>query len=120
LPKQRACACAQALAAMQARLDQLQAQVDQQKRQQHEDNQDRQRDNLVLTGEVSTMRRVITAAGLELPPPSAQEDLCTVQQYAERHHIAKDTVLSRIRRGTLDADKYGGPRWLIKCTVCTA
>jgi hypothetical protein len=114
LPKQRACACAQALAAVLARVDQLQAQVDQQKWQQHEDDQDRQRDNLVLIGEVSAMRRVITDAGLELPAPAVQDDLCTVQQYGRRYNLSTEAVLSRIHRGTLDADKYGGPRWLIK------
>ena len=103
---------------MQAKLDQLQVQVDRQNRQQVEADQDRQRDSLVLTAEVSTMRRVVIAAGLELPPPSVPDELCTVQQYADRHHLAEETVLSQIRRGAIEADKKGGRRWLILAPKC--
>jgi hypothetical protein len=117
--QQHCCGCREALAAVHARLDQMQVQAEQQKRQQVEADQDRQRDHLVLTGELSAVRRVVIAAGLVLPAPSAREDLCTVQQYGKRHHLSDEAVLSRIHRGTLEADKYGGQRWLIKCTVCT-
>ena len=113
-PKPPCCGCSQALAAMQAKFDQLQVQVDRQNRQQVEADQDRQRDNLMLTGEVSTIRRVITAAGLVLPAPSIGAGYLSVKQYGGEHHLSNSGVMARIYRGQVEATKVGG-EWLIKC-----
>jgi len=92
----------------------MQAEIERLRRQQVEADQDRQRDNLVTAGEISVMRRAITAAGLVLPAPSIGAGYLSVKQYGGETHPSNSGVMARIYRGQVEATKVGG-EWLIKC-----
>lgn len=95
---------------MQAEIEQLKIQITQ-------DEENRRCDTVVLAGDIATLFRILTDAGIEAPAPTIAADFCSVEQYGRRHHISPEAVLSRIRRKTVEAKKGGGGQWLIKCTV---
>jgi hypothetical protein len=66
--------------------------------------------------EIAGLRRTMLDAGLDPPPPSLDANHMSVREYAELHNISAEAVYSRIRRGTIVAEKVPGVGLVITTT----
>lgn len=69
----------------------------------------------VLVAEFSALRLLLLRHGIAVPEPLLDSSYVLLSDYADLNCISPNTVYSRIRRGTVAAEKRGG-QWFIKCT----
>lgn len=73
----------------------------------------------VLVAEHAALRLLLLRHGIAVPEPLLDSSYVLLSDYAELNCISPNTAYSRIRRGTVAAEKRGG-QWFIKCTDAQA